>query len=603
MWLDSIEISGWRSFPAGGSPLKLSRLGRVNLLVGPNNSGKSNLSRFFHRLAHGFHNSLASSPNQYQWNNPNPIDYGISKDDFNWHSPDHGVSARLTYSTPENIFDLHPINEISANQTVTIDILVHPHISDTTNILYPNRKPVISPEQYDSQNPYFQIATHSGEIEFIDDPVLASELRNSLTSLLHHCFVGSIRIVGPHRDPASSVGDLNIHISPSTVAGEVFGLRGRSLSESNILETKLNHWLSRIVGQGPMYLGFLPDGITPTLKIKDSDHIPPAPLNKLGTGIGEAFTILSFLHLRAREHRMILFIDELEAFLHPSSARELIKIISSNFENVQFFISTHSTALLDSIEPDWRIFKFTQPVHGWSHVEAVETPGQQLEVIQSLGFRPSQLFIANSVLWVEGPSDAIYLLRLITQVDPDLLEGRDFTFAFYGGSNIRHVSYEDDGENLVKLLHCSLAPIVICDRDRPEGDALKPAVERLKQEAKTLDRPLLLTPGYEIESLLEPRALATATQPHIDRMHKENRGTLTADHLVLSLSLNRALAGAIEPAEPNKTTSTEIAQRLANKKVQLARDICALSDMEIFSEDGLEFGKKLCKHIRSHHER
>lgn len=46
--LRSIEIRGWRSYSPAG--LRLQGLGAVNIIVGPNNAGKSNLFRFFHWL-------------------------------------------------------------------------------------------------------------------------------------------------------------------------------------------------------------------------------------------------------------------------------------------------------------------------------------------------------------------------------------------------------------------------------------------------------------------------------------------------------------------------------------------------------------------------
>ncbi|GEM_PF-5941736 len=45
MWIKKLDIAGWRSF-SPDRPTEFTDLRQVNVLIGPNNSGKSNLARF-----------------------------------------------------------------------------------------------------------------------------------------------------------------------------------------------------------------------------------------------------------------------------------------------------------------------------------------------------------------------------------------------------------------------------------------------------------------------------------------------------------------------------------------------------------------------------
>ena len=50
---------------------------------------------------------------------------------------------------------------------------------------------------------------------------------------------------------------------------------------------------------------------------------------------------------------------------------------------------------------------------------------------------------ANSVIWVEGPTDRIYLNHWIQPVDPALKEGLHYSIMFYGGRLLSHLTAND----------------------------------------------------------------------------------------------------------------------------------------------------------------
>jgi len=46
--IDSIKLCGWRSYDLDG--IHMEGLKSMNLIIGPNNSGKSNLAKYFYYL-------------------------------------------------------------------------------------------------------------------------------------------------------------------------------------------------------------------------------------------------------------------------------------------------------------------------------------------------------------------------------------------------------------------------------------------------------------------------------------------------------------------------------------------------------------------------
>jgi hypothetical protein len=138
----------------------------------------------------------------------------------------------------------------------------------------------------------------------------------------------------------------------------------------------------------------------------------------------------------------------------------------------------------------------------------------RLSVISGLGAKPSDLLQANGIIWVEGPSDRIYLNRWIELYsDFKLREGRDYQCVFYGGSLLAHdqITPPEDAElrDFVNLLQVNPNLIVVCDSDRTsgagEGSQFRPRLTRLKAELESLaldSHHLWITAAKEIENYL-----------------------------------------------------------------------------------------------------
>ena len=139
-----------------------------------------------------------------------------------------------------------------------------------------------------------------------------------------------------------------------------------------------------------------------------------------------------------------------------------------------------------------------------------------LDVISELGAKPSDLLQANGIVWVEGPSDRVYLNQWIHLCSEGALrEGRDYQCAFYGGALLAGIELQPpEGETgLVNLLRVNPNIVVVCDGDRNAEDSpIKSRVERIRAEVENIPGGhIWITEAREIENYIPGSVLAQAS--------------------------------------------------------------------------------------------
>lgn len=248
------------------------------------------------------------------------------------------------------------------------------------------------------------------------------------------------------------------------------------------------------------------------------------PLRDSGSGLKTVILVLINLLVRydisgyQKSHIAFAF-EELENNLHPTVLRRLLRYIEEYAvrENVPIFLTTHSSVALDLFGPSPN----AQIVHVSHDGESastttVKTHFDQIGVIAALGAKPSDLLQANGIIWVEGPSDAIYInqwLNLFT--NGELLPGRDYQCAFYGGSLLartQFVSPDKEVDDLVNLFRINPHIAVICDSDKSSKTAkLKDRVLRIQKEVRKIPGShIWITHPREIENYLSGETLQQA---------------------------------------------------------------------------------------------
>jgi AAA domain, putative AbiEii toxin, Type IV TA system/AAA ATPase domain len=140
------------------------------------------------------------------------------------------------------------------------------------------------------------------------------------------------------------------------------------------------------------------------------------PLAESGTGIGQVLAMLYVL-VTSDSPRTII-IDEPNIFLHPGAIRELVRIMRADPIGHQYIITTHSPEIIRTTEAE-RVY-VVERRDEQSFVEPID-PAKTISFRRTLaevGARLSDLFGADHILWVEGPTEEECFPRMIRAEPP-----------------------------------------------------------------------------------------------------------------------------------------------------------------------------------------
>lgn len=202
---------------------------------------------------------------------------------------------------------------------------------------------------------------------------------------------------------------------------------------------------------------------------------PEYPIFELGDGLQTLITITYYLFMN-KNKPLKIFVDEPEIHLHPGLQRLLISKLQE-FDKAQFFISTHSSSMIDICDE----------YDNNTAIICVEKKDEQKIVYNSayddmdlytlIGIRPSSVILSNCTIWVEGPTDVYYideLLRCYAQATNKKIPilGYNYNYAFNGSINIASkFDFDNDPENsTLKINKLSKKNFIIFDSDNMNRD-------------------------------------------------------------------------------------------------------------------------------------
>ncbi|MER8922193.1 AAA family ATPase [Mesorhizobium sp. M0802] len=148
------------------------------------------------------------------------------------------------------------------------------------------------------------------------------------------------------------------------------------------------------------------------------------PLNSSGTGVSQVIALLTAI---MTIDKAVIIIDEINSFLHPAAVKALLRILQTRYAHNQYIISTHAPEVIGFSNPT--TIHLVKRAGYESSVERLnlDEVGKFREVAEHLGVSMADVFAAERVVWVEGPTEELCFPYLYQQLVGPLPRGTIIT--------------------------------------------------------------------------------------------------------------------------------------------------------------------------------
>ena len=136
--------------------------------------------------------------------------------------------------------------------------------------------------------------------------------------------------------------------------------------------------------------------------------------------------VIALLYVVMTSQPSVILIDEPQSFLHPGAVRKLIQILKL-YPQHQYIIATHSPTVITSVNPD--TITIVGLEGGRSVLRSVDAPNAtNLQIcLSEIGARLSDVFGADTILWVEGSTEEICFPKILARIAKQSLMGTVIT--------------------------------------------------------------------------------------------------------------------------------------------------------------------------------
>jgi len=462
--IESISIENYKGFKSS-QVLDLADQNSICFLIGQNNSGKSLIARVITLL-----NSAHTHKSQ------------INLTDNDFHDAIIENSIKIKFEISKEVFlgsknaDLSRISKLD-KIILCLEIVKEGEVFSCYSF--------INDGQYNSHDLSHNIGYDSDyNSNFGDKYDLTKDSIEKSCHVLSNYLKSVFLVFAPIRN-FSSTSQTPFNTTGTEIIGWIKNNKDQALIK--YAKIKVGEYLKRLNLEAPVDVS----------TEKESDYLIFTFENHLkltSNDIGTGYTMIYILLMEIiRSKKKIIIIDEIESHLQPGLIRELIKIIREIGQE-QFIIATHSPTVIESAKESDYLYRF-QKIEGATFINKFYKNNADAKLLRTvcndLGIIPGDALLSNCVIWVEGPSDVLWIRAWIKNYLPiyksnnsmksNIIEGLHYSILMTGGGLIANISYEEDcmpvdeidEEYKLKVLRINPNPYVIIDSDNSDSGSEK----------------------------------------------------------------------------------------------------------------------------------